>query len=106
MEIIYLRDARNALKRLPADLRRKFLRAFETPCVNLCGVLDLTGGFVLLRIIEGLIGPRSPQDADPGPGKDANGLGMVTAACSGLVVKVGRPGGGVARVVGEAGNGL
>ncbi|HEY0524035.1 MAG TPA: hypothetical protein VGD08_11630 [Stellaceae bacterium] len=76
MEIVYLRDARNALKRLPVDLRRKFLRAFEAIAAGEARELDvkpltgrsenrlLIGGFRAIfemddgRLIVMLIGPR------------------------------------------------
>lgn len=51
------------------------------------------------------VGPCAPKDADPGSGKDADGVGVVAAAPAGAGVDVGGPGALVAGVVGEAGEG-
>jgi len=58
-----------------------------------------------IRIVGRAIGPGLPEDADPGAREDADGVGVVAASGSGSAIDVGRPGGGVAGVVGEAGDG-
>jgi CO/xanthine dehydrogenase Mo-binding subunit len=50
-----------------------------------------------------LIDLAAPDDADPGAGEDAYGVGVVLAAGAGSSVDVGGPGAGVAGVVGEGG---
>ena len=62
------------------------------------------GGAVQRRVIAGPIRPSAPEHAYPGPGEDANGVRMVAAAGLGALVDIGGPWGGVAGVVGEAGD--
>src|SRR5712692_4162879 len=54
-------------------------------------------------VVRGVILPAPPQDADPRPGKDPNRVRVIAAATERAGVDGGRPGGGVARVVGKGG---
>src|ERR671916_566392 len=63
------------------------------------------GGGMELRVVGLPIHPSPPEDADPRPGEDADGMGVVAPSLPRPVVDGRRPGGGVARVVGEAGDG-
>jgi len=56
----------------------------------------LTGRFIL---------PGAPEHADPGSGEDADGVGMIASARVCAAIDGFCPGGGVARIVGEAGDG-
>src|SRR4051794_15723504 len=58
-----------------------------------------------IGVVGCAIGPGLPEDADPGAREDADGVGVVAASGSGSAIDVGRPSGGVAGVVGEAGDG-
>src|ERR1700722_14660446 len=58
-------------------------------------------GAVFARVIRYAVDPAGPDDADPGAGQDADGVRVVLAAGSGLVVDVGGPGAGVPAVVSE-----
>src|SRR5688500_14576494 len=49
------------------------------------------------RVVGDAVGPGAPEDARPGAGQDAEGVGVVAAACAGAPVDVGGP------VVGHAG---
>jgi len=65
---------------------------------------ELGRGAVLGGVVGGMGLPGLPEDADPGAGEDADGVGVVAAALAGLGVDVCCPGRGVAGVVGEAGD--
>jgi len=60
-------------------------------------------------VASGVVGdavvPAAPQDPGPGASEDADGVRVITAASSCAAVDVGGPGGLVAGVVGEAGQG-
>ena len=58
---------------------------------------------VLGRVVGLAVGPGAPEDARPGAGEDADGVGMVAASGAGAAVDVGGPGALVAGVVGQAG---
>src|SRR4029453_8251107 len=45
--------------------------------------------------------PDAPEHPDPGAGQDAHGVGVVAGALDRLGIDRGRPGGGVAGVIGE-----
>ena len=62
-------------------------------------------GAVAGEVVGGAVGPAAPDDADPGAGEDAHGVGMVLAGGAGVIVGRGGPGAGVAAVVGEDGLG-
>ena len=53
-----------------------------------------------------VIGPGTPDDAQPGAREDANCVRMIATAGAGRAVDASSPLIGVARVVGQAGNGL
>src|SRR5437879_1032134 len=59
-------------------------------------------------VAPGIVGcsglPGAPEDADPGSGEDAGGVGVVLAAGTGALVDVGGPGAGEPTVGGEGGN--
>ena len=61
--------------------------------------------FVRLWIVGLLVGPGAPEDPDPGAGQNTDGMGVIAAAAASPLVDVGGPGGGMARIVGEAGDG-
>src|SRR5215467_6430803 len=67
-------------------------------CEYCCGAVQ---GWV----VGGVVLPAAPDDADPGAGEDADGVGVVFAGGTGLVVDAGGPGAGVAAVVGVDGDG-
>jgi hypothetical protein len=50
--------------------------------------------------------PAPPDDAQPGPGQDPDGVGMIAAARAGPGVDGGRPRRGMPRVIGEGRDGL
>src|SRR6516165_3870921 len=50
--------------------------------------------------------PVVPDDVQPGAGEDASGVGVVVAACDGIVVQLGCPQAGVAGVAGEVADGV
>jgi hypothetical protein len=58
---------------------------------------------MLPGVIGLAVGPGAPEDADPGPGQDADGVGVIASARSGAGVDVGGPRALVPGVVGEAG---
>src|SRR5881628_477597 len=70
-------------------------------------VLPLLGEFggaaVAGGVVGGLADPAGPQDADPGSGQDADGVGVVVPAGAGVGVDLRGPGRGVPAVVGEGG---
>ena len=62
-----------------------------------CPVSSLLGDESLVAAVAGVvIGdvvlPAAPDHSEPGPGQDADGVGVAMAAGSGLLVEVGRPG--------------
>src|SRR5262245_51021299 len=57
-------------------------------------------------VVAGFVSPAGPDDAQPGAGEDAQSVGVVFAAGSGVVVDGGGPGAAVAAVVGEGHQGL
>src|SRR5919202_3217179 len=59
------------------------------------------GGGMQRRVVGLPIRPSLPENTDPSPGEDADGMGMVAASRPRLVIDGRRPGGGV----GEAGDG-
>ena len=61
--------------------------------------------FVRLWIVGLMVGPGAPEDPDPGAGQNTDGMGVIAAATASPLVDVGGPGGGMARIVGEAGDG-
>src|SRR5512139_129605 len=72
--------------------------------VSTSGRLKLSSVAVPVRVVSDLVGPAAPDDADPGAGQDADGVGMVVAAGSGRGVDLRGPGAGVSAVVGECGD--
>ena len=56
-------------------------------------------------VIRGVGGPAGPDDSDPSAREDPDGVGLSAAARAGASVGAASPGGGVPRVVGEAGDG-
>ena len=56
---------------------------------------DFEGGLMLGGIVGFAVVPSAPEDADPGAGEDADGVGMGAAAGSGALVDLGGPGRGV-----------
>src|SRR3954467_6681687 len=90
---------------MPAKLARGRSGGLIQPVSSPYGRCEAPGCRVRIRIVGRAIGPGLPEDADPGAREDADSVGVVTAPGSGPAVDVGRPGGGVAGVVGEAGDG-
>jgi hypothetical protein len=78
--------------------------AFEFPESSSGGETLL--GAVLGGVVDRLVMPARPDDPEPGPGQDANGVGMVLAASAGVGVELGGPRRAVPRVAGEGGQGL
>jgi hypothetical protein len=71
-----------------------------------CPVSSLLGDESLIAavpggVVGGVILPASPDHCEPGPGQDADGVGVPVAAGPGLLVDVGCPGVAVAGVSGE-----
>ena len=66
-------------------------------------VCSATGWRVSVGVVGLVVGPGAPEDADPGPGEDADGVRVVAAAPASAGVDVGGPGAGMAGVVREAG---
>src|SRR5438105_4660274 len=62
------------------------------------------GGAVPGGVVGDAVEPARPDDADPGAGEDAGGVGVVLAASAGVCVDFRGPGAGVAAVVGEGGH--
>jgi hypothetical protein len=61
----------------------------------------------MARDVVGLaILPAPPDDAQPGPGQDPDGVGMIAAARASAGVDGGRPRRGMSRVIGEGRDGL
>jgi hypothetical protein len=52
-------------------------------------------------VVRDAVDPAAPDDADPGAGQDAHGVGVVLASAAGVVVDAGGPRAWVAAVVGE-----
>ena len=57
------------------------------------------------RIVGGSVLPTTPENADPGAGEDADGVGMVAASIAGVAVDGSGPGIGMTGVVGPGGEG-
>jgi hypothetical protein len=68
------------------------------------GLGEVESAVVAGRVVGFSVDPGAPQDADPGSGEDAGGMGMVAPAGPGAAVDVGGPTRAVAGVVGEAGD--
>ena len=71
-----------------------------------CPVSGLLGDqWLVAAVAGGVIGdvvlPAAPDHSEPGPGQDADGVGVAMATGSGLLVEVSRPGVVVAGVTGE-----
>src|SRR5215207_2687756 len=64
------------------------------------------GGAVLGWVVGDAVVPAAPDDPDPRSGQDPDGVGVVAAAGDGVGVDLGRPGAGVAGVVGVGADGL
>src|SRR5487761_834593 len=62
------------------------------------------GGAVFSGVVGDAVEPAAVDDADPGAGEDAHGVGVVLAAGAGVVVDLRGPGAGVPAVVGEGGD--
>jgi hypothetical protein len=58
---------------------------------------------MLFGVIGFAVGPSAPEDSNPGPGENANGVRVIAATLSSLGVDVRCPGALVSGVVGEAG---
>jgi hypothetical protein len=74
---------------------------------RICPVSSLLGDESLIaavagRVIGGVVLPAAPDHSEPGPGQDAEGVGVAMAAGSGLLVEVGGPGVVVAGVTGQS----
>ena len=54
--------------------------------------LSTYGVAVPVRVVGNLVDPAAPDDADPGAGQDAYGVGMVVAAGAGVGVDLRGPG--------------
>src|SRR5258705_1881339 len=72
--------------------------------IVLSGLSEAYRVAVLCRVVGDAVVPAAPDDADPGAGQYAYGVGMVVAASAGVGVDLGRPWVGVAAVVGECGD--
>lgn len=57
-------------------------------------------------VVGTVVLPAVPDDVEPGPGEDPDGVGVVVAPGSGTVVEVRGPGVGIATAVGEVGDGV
>jgi len=57
-------------------------------------------------VVGEVVLPAAPDDVGPGSGEDAHGVGVVAAACDGLVVEGSGPGAGPAGVAGEVAQGV
>ena len=71
-----------------------------------CPVSSLLGDESLIAAVAGgvvgsVVLPAAPDHSEPGPGQDADGVGVAMAAGSGLLVEVGCPGVVVAGVTSE-----
>src|SRR5918993_5294971 len=74
-----------------------------------CPVSSLLGDESLIAavaggVVGGVVLPAAPDHAEPGPGQDADGVGVAMATGSGLLVEVRGPGVVVAGVTGEVHN--
>src|SRR5882757_5665187 len=67
--------------------------------------MQVLGVAVPVGVVGDLVDPAAPDDADPRPGQDPHGVGVVVAAGTGFGVDLRGPGAGVAAVVGERGDG-
>src|SRR5512134_2364076 len=67
--------------------------------------VDCLGGVVQLWVVGLAVHPCSPEDAYPSAGEDANGVGMVAAPGSRLLVDVSGPWRCVARIICETSDG-
>ena len=54
-------------------------------------VEEAVEGSVPVGVVGGVGGPAGPDDVDPGSGEDANGVGVVVSAVTGLSVEVSGP---------------
>ena len=66
----------------------------------------MSSGNQLAALVEGgvegdTVLPAAPDDPQPGPGQDADGVGVTTASLDGTLVDVSRPGVGHSAAVGE-----
>src|SRR5438034_10392284 len=75
----------------------------STSCRDwLCSLVgECGGGAVPGGVVGDAFEPAGPDDADPGAGEDADGVGVVLAAGAGVAVGLRGPGAGVPAVVGE-----
>ena len=73
----------------------------------LCGVLfrEALLGAVAVDVVGGVGVPAGPDDPHPGAHEDPDGLGVTFAALTCSAIELGGPGGAVAAVVGERGEG-
>ena len=58
------------------------------PLSSLNRLVVCGGSVVQVWVVEGGVVPGAPEDAAPGVGEDADGMGMLAAACSGAPVDV------------------
>ena len=91
----------------PDAVYEAFMRIFrELSFTHPSGGDQLAGGAVLGWVVGDAVVPAAPDDPDPRSGQDPDGVGVVAAAGDGVGVDLGRPGAGVAGVVGEGADGL
>src|SRR5680860_1101955 len=76
----------------------------ESTSSRLRRLIEPLDGAVVGGVVGLVVLPAAVDDASPGSGEDADGVGVVLAACSCSVVDVGGPGAGVSAVVGEGGH--
>src|SRR5579875_715271 len=78
----------------------------STSCGKLARVLLGQGRCCAVqgRVVGRAVDPAGPDDAYPGAGQDADGVGMVLASSAGVIVDLGGPGAGMPAVVGEGGH--
>jgi hypothetical protein len=73
----------------------------RAPGARRLGRDEAVAELMLVGVVGEAVLPAAPDDADPGSGEDADGVGVAQLAGSGSGVDVCGPGGGVAAVVGE-----
>ena len=106
--IWYVLEERGVALMLVNARHVKILPGRKTPSMSSWGGIgcllgEPLGGSVLDWVVGHLVDPAAPDHPDPGPSKDAGGVGMVVAAGDGVGVALGGPGAGQSGVVREGG---
>src|SRR5918995_4951007 len=101
IEVFYNRQRRHSTLGYLSPVRGHCLGRMRHPVSTLLSRREGLCCFVRLWIVGLMVGPGAPEDPDPGAGQNTDGMGVIAAASP--LVDVGGPGGGMARIVGEAG---